>query len=484
MVLSRKGVIQHQACKLNTTQCKHPATMPVHPFDYTINPHVYSTAEFEALFDEKTMFQRWLDFEAALAKVQGAHGVIPQEAALEIEKKAKLKHIDLDSVREGYGKSRNSVVPLLAGLRRACNAPHGEYVHYGATTQDVIDTGEILALRDTLSLVYRDLRALEDLCLQLGIKHRATPMAARSHGQQALPTTFGLKVAVWATEIRRHINRIRHLYTIINSGQLSGAVGTFAALGPQGIEIARETMENLGLGHDPLSWHTSRDNIAELASNFAIMAMTLAKIANEIFQLQKTEIGELLEPSIAGALASSTMPHKQNPVICQRVVALSKHIRGLAATITESVAHEHERDPRSLWAEWLAIPQLCIYSGNVLHSMVNVLSGITVREDRMLENLYRQKHLITTEWLLFQLSKSLGKSKSLDKLHTLSGQAETSGISLKEAVLQDEEIGSLFTRDDLAPLDQPEQYTGQAVQIVDGTLSEIARLRKTDPKTL
>lgn len=458
--------------------------MPVHPFDYTINPHVYSTAEFEALFDESTMLQRWLDFEAALAKAQGAHGVIPGKAALEIAAKARLQHIDLDSVREGYGKSRNSVVPLLAGLRRACNAPHGEYVHYGATTQDVIDTGEILALRDTLSLLYRDLRALEKICLQLGIKHRSTPMAARSHGQQALPTTFGMKVAIWTTEIRRHINRIRHLKTIINSGQLSGAVGTFAALGPKGIKIAKETMENLGLQHSPLSWHTSRDNIAELASCFSIMAMTLAKIANEIFQLQKTEIGELLEPSIAGALASSTMPHKQNPVICQRVVALSKHIRGLAGTIMESVAHEHERDPRSLWAEWLAIPQLCIYSGNILHSMVNVLSGITVREDRMLENLYRQKHLITTEWLLFQLSSTLGKSKSLNKLHKLSELAASTGINLKEAVLNDEEIGSLFTEDDLAPLDHPEQYTGQAVQIVDQTLAEITSLRKSDPKTL
>jgi adenylosuccinate lyase len=458
--------------------------MPVHPFDYTINPNIYSTAEFEALFDEKTMFQRWLDFEAALAKAQGAHGIIPKEAALEITAKAKLEHIDLNSVREGYSKSRNSVVPLLGGLRRACNAPHGEYVHYGATTQDVIDTGEILALRDTLSLVYRDLRALENICLQLGIKHRSTPMAARSHGQQALPTTFGLKVMIWAAEIRRHISRIRHLNTIINCGQLSGAVGTFAALGPQGFEIARETMAILGLQHNPLSWHTSRDNIAELASDFAIMAMTLAKIANEIFQLQKTEIGELLEPSIAGALASSTMPHKQNPVICQRVVALSKHIRGLAGTITESVAHEHERDPRSLWAEWLAIPQLCIYSGNILHSMVNVLSGLTVREDRMLENLYRQKHLITTEWLLFKLSKTLGKSQSLDKLHKLSELAETNGTNLKDAVLNDEIIGSLFTKDDLAPLDHPEQYTGQAVQIVGQTLTEITRLRKTDPKTL
>jgi len=458
--------------------------MPVHPFDYQINPHVFSTPEFEALFDEQTVFQRWLDFESALATAQGKHGVIPAKAAQEIADKAKLEHIDLTSVREGYAKSRNSVVPLLGGLRRACENNHGEYVHYGATTQDVLDTGEILALRDTLSLLYRDLRALEEVCLELARRHRATPMAARSHGQQALPTTFGLKVVIWAAEIRRHIYRIRHLHSIINHGQLSGAVGTFAALGPMGLDIAGDTMKILGLKHSVLSWHTARDNIAELASVFSMLVMSLAKIANEIFQLQKTEIGELLEPSISGALASSTMPHKQNPVICQRVVALSKHVRGLCGTVMESMAHEHERDPRSLWAEWLAIPQLCIYSGNALHSMLNVLSGLTVRPERMLENLYRQKNLITTEWLLFQLSKTLGKSKSLEKLHSLSTSAAQADESLKEAVLADADIGSLFSREDLDLLDHPEQYTGHAVKIVDQSITEIAARRQEDPEQL
>lgn len=458
--------------------------MPVHPFDYQINPHVYSTPEFENLFDEQSTFQRWLDFEAALATAQGRLGVIPEDAALEIAAKAKLEYIDLESVQAGYAKSRNSVVPLLGGLRRACSKKNGEYVHYGATTQDVLDTGEILALRATITLLYRDLRTLEKVCLELATKHRTTPMAARSHGQQALPTTFGLKVSVWTSEIRRHIDRILHLNSIINCGQLSGAVGTYAALGPMGIKIAKETMANLGLEYSPLSWHTSRDNIAELASDFAIMAMTLAKIANEIFQLQKTEIGELQEPSIKGALASSTMPHKQNPVICQRVVALSKHIRSLSSTVVESVAHEHERDPRSLWAEWLAIPQICIYSGNMLHSVVNVLTGLTVRPERMLENLYRQKYLITTEWLLFQLSKSLGKTKSLEKLHQLSEHCNETGENLKEAVLADKEIGAYFSEESLEPLDHPENYTGLATEIVDQTLAEIQKQRKTDPTTL
>ncbi len=450
--------------------------MPVHPFDYQINPHVFSTPELEALFEEQAVLQRWLDFEAALATAQGRRGVIPEEAAAEIRSRARLEQIDLDSVRQGYGNSRNSVVPLLGGLRRACQDGHGEYVHYGATTQDVLDTGQILALKETLNILDRDLRQFEEVCIGLAEEYHATPMVARTHGQQALPTTFGLKAAIWAAEIRRHLHRIRLLRTAVAYGQLSGAVGTYAALGEQGLAIAEETMKLLGLRHDPLSWHTARDRIAETASDFSLLVMTLAKIANEIFQLQKTEIDELREPSLSGALASSTMPHKRNPVICQRVNALAKHVRALAGTVTESMLHEHERDPRCLWAEWLAVPQLCIYTGTALHSMLNVLSGLIVRPERMLANLHQRKDLIATEWLLFRLGKIMGKNKALEKLHSLAGSAAERNASLKESVLADEEIGGMFSPEELVPLDYPEQYIGHAVEIVERTVAEINRL--------
>ncbi|CAK8719583.1 Adenylosuccinate lyase [Candidatus Electronema halotolerans] len=445
--------------------------MPVHPFDHQINPHVFSTPELEQLFDEQAMLQRWLDVEAALAEAQARCGLIPAAAAAEIKAKAKLEQIDLASVRKGYSKSRNSVVPLLAGLRRACADGHGEYVHYGATTQDILDTGMILALKETLAIVLRDLLHVEKVCLDLALKHRSTAMAARTHGQQALPTTFGLKAAIWTAEIRRHIERVRHLQGTVCCGQLSGAVGTYAALGEQGLEVAKETMTLLGLAHDPLSWHTARDRTAELASDFALLAMSLAKIANEIFQLQKTEIDELREPSLSGALASSTMPHKQNPVLCQRIAALAKHIRALSGTVIESMAHEHERDPRCLWAEWLALPQLCIYTGSSLQMLLQVLSGLIVRPEQMLANLHRQKDLIATEWLLFRLGRSMGKNKAMDKLHKLAAEAAEQRISLKDAVLADAELGPLFNAEELAPLDQPEQYIGRAEELVDRTVA-------------
>jgi len=454
--------------------------MPVHPFDFQINPHVFSTPELETLFDEQAVLQRWLDVEAALAAAQGKFGIIPATAAAEIQGKARLAHIDLDSVRQGYSRSRNSVVPLLGGLRRACRDNHGEYVHYGATTQDVLDTGQILALKKALNIVLRDLGKFEEVCIGLAEKHRATPMVARTHGQQALPTTFGLKAAVWAAEIQRHIERIQRVDGTIGYGQLSGAVGTYAALGDKGLEVAEETMHLLGLAHDPLSWHTARDKVAELASDFALLVMTLAKIANEVFNLQKTEIDELREPSLSGALSSSTMPQKQNPAVCERVMALAKHVRALAGTVTESMVHEHERDPRCLWAEWLAMPQLCIYTGAALQYMLDVLSGLTVRSEQMLANLHQRRELLVTEWLLFRLSKTLGKNKALEKLHSFAALATEKNSSLKEMVLADTEIGALFTPEDLAPLDHPEQYIGHAVEIVDRTLAEIRRQRKDD----
>lgn len=458
--------------------------MPAHPIDFQINPNVFSTPELNELFDEKAVFQRWLDFESALASVQGEIGIIPREAADEIGRKAKIELLDLQSIRDGYAKSRNSVVPLLGGLRRACSENYGEYVHYGATTQDVLDTGEVLSLLETIKIIYRDLRLLEKECITIAIEHRSTPMAARTHGQQALPTTFGLKVSIWLGEVRRHIERIKAIHAQSRFGQLGGAVGTMAALGPQALKVAERTMEKLGLKHDPLSWHTSRDRIAETANVFAMVVMTMAKIANEIFQLQKTEISEVIEAPPSGALASSTIPHKRNPVLCQRIVALSKHVRALTGTVLEGMAHEHERDPRSLWAEWLTIPQLCIYTGTCLQNMKDVLSGLSIQSEMMRENLYRQKDMITTEWILFQMSKTMGKMRALEKLHGLTTLVEKNKQSLCDILLEDPETGSIFTREQLSILDSPERYNGHAELIVDQVISRIEKARDMDPEYL
>ena len=456
----------------------------VHPIDFEINPDTYSTPELRQIFDEKAKYQRWLDFEAALAQVQGELGVIPREAAQEIASKAKLENLDLDEIREAYLTSRNSLMPLIKGLRNACEKGHGEYVHYGATTQDVLDTAQSLEVKDTLLVIYRDLRDLEGTCLDLAGKYRATPMVARTHGQQALPITFGLKVVIWLNEIRRDIERLKEVFQRITTGQLSGAVGTMAALGPKAMEIAQRTLEILGLNHARVPWHNSRVNMGELSASFSLLVSTLEKMANEIFQLQKVELGELKEPLPDKTVTSTTMPHKANPVICQRVAVLARHVRHLNGVILESMAHEHERDARCLWSEWLAVPQLCIYTGTALHYMRGVMSGLEIREDRMMANLHLQKKRVASEWLVFRLSPALGKMKSLERVHELSSKARESGISLKEALSNDEQIGPLLTSEDLQHLDHPEKYIGHAVEIVDAAVDDIEEKRKSDPKTL
>jgi len=233
-----------------------------------------------------------------------------------------------------------------------------------------------------------------------------------------------------------------------------------------------------------LAWHSSRDHIGELTCSFALMVTTFAKMANEVFQLQKTEIGELSEPALKGAMASSTMPHKKNPVICQRIVVLSRHVRHLAGTIVESMVHEHERDARCLWGEWLAVPQLCIHTGTALKYMLDVMSGLEVHAARMKKNLHLHKAMITSEWLLFKLSHIMGKMKSLEKLHELSNKAMEAGISFKQSVVDDPEIGALLTSDDMEYLDRPERYIGHALEIVDQTVQEIEEKRASDPKEL
>jgi adenylosuccinate lyase len=457
--------------------------MPSHPVDFQLQAHYYATPELLAVFDEQRRMNRWLQVEAALAQAQGELGIIPAEAAREINENAAFDHLDLEQIKKGYQQSRNSLMPVVKGLRQACRENYGQYVHYGATTQDILDTAQVLELEETLQIVFRDLRVLEKMLIDLSRKHQNTVMIGRTHGQQALPITFGLKTVIWASEVRRHIERVKDIYPRVTFGQLSGAVGTMAALGPQAREVAKQTMDLLGLQWKAPGWHTSRDNMAEAASFFALVAGTLEKIANEVFLLGKTEVGELAEPA-PGSMMSSTMPHKRNPVLCQRVTVLARQIRSLTGVVLESMAHEHERDPRLLWSEWLAMPQLSMYTGTALSYLVNILDGLVVFEQNMQKNLFLHKDMVMSEWLLFQLAPVMGKMEAQEKLHTLLRKVAEDNSSLREILAEDQEISPLLNDEDMESLDHPERYIGQSVQLVDDTLAEITALRQNDPEVL
>lgn len=448
--------------------------MSAHPIDYEFQANIYSTPELAALFDENSRIERWLRFEAALAQSQAEVGVIPEEAAVEIGRKASLASLDPALIREGYATSRNSLIPVLNALRRACKEPHGDYVHYGATTQDVIDTGEMLALREALSIARRDLEAIKGHLIRLARTYRDTPMIGRTHGQQALPITFGAKASIWLAEVHRHCERADSLQGRIFRGQLSGAVGSMAALGPSATEVKRRTMEKLALKVGPDSWHTARDDIGELCASFTMIAATMAKIANEIVLLGRTELGELREPVIGRSTAgSSTMPHKRNPVLCQRVVALASHVRGLLSVVMEAMIHENERDPRALWSEWLAVPQMAIYTCASLSSMAAVLSNLEVFPERMLANLHMQRDMVASEWLLFRLAEKIGKTQAQETVRSLLAQTTSSKQPLTDLLRARPELVSVISDKDLSIVEMPERYTGHSGEIVDAVLASI-----------
>lgn len=443
--------------------------MAIHPLDFEIQAHVYSTPELTAIFSEKARFQRWLKIEAVLAATQASFNIIPKAAAEEISKKAKIDGLDLEEIRKGYTKSRNSLIPILKALRSACINGHGEFVHFGATTQDILDTGYVLEIKATLNIIHRELLAIETIITDLARKYRNTPMIGRTHSQQAIPITFGMKAAIWLAEIKRHNQRLISLSPRVLVGQLSGAVGSMAALGEEAMAVAKKTCLTLGLQHSNTPWHTSRDNMAEISSFYAIVTGTVAKICNEIFQLGKNEIGELREPP-AGSQASSTMPHKRNPVLCERVVVLHSHIRSLNSVILEGMVHENERDPRALWSEWLALPQIAVYTGTALAYTREILGKLEVFPEKMLHNLRLYKDTIASEWLLFQLAKEIGKLKAQKELERLIKLATQDNTTIKEALLTDRDLKGYFTKNDLDMLDHPERYTGQAGAIVDAVL--------------
>nr|MBF0221784.1 adenylosuccinate lyase family protein [Desulfobulbaceae bacterium] len=458
--------------------------MPSHPIDFTIQSLVFSTKESALIFDEQTRFSRWLSFEAALASSQAELNIIPQQAADTICKNARLESLDINQIALEYTTNRNSLVPVLKVLRKACGK-YGDYVHFGATTQDVLDTCLILEIKDSLSLAYRDLRTIEDALLRLAKEHRLTPMIGRTHSQQAMPITFGLKVSIWLAELRRHIERLKSVAHRVLCGQLSGAVGTMAALGDKGLETSERTMAKLGLASSALPWHTSRDNIAETCGVFSMITATACKIANEVFQLGKTEILELREPSAAGKSAgSSTMPHKRNPVLCERVAVLATHVRALAQITQESMIHENERDPRSLWAEWLAVPQISIYTATALNYLKQITANLEVFPDRMLSNIHLHKDSILSEWLLFKISSVTGKTKALELINDFSVESKQSGRATKELIAAHKDLAPHFSPEDLLMFDCPERYIGLAPEIVDVTIRDIEKKRAQDPLKL
>ncbi len=441
-------------------------------FDDALLRHIWGTDELRAIFNDANRVQKWYEFEAALALEQAEMGIIPRAAAQEIAAKARVENVDIEAIGAEIRRIKHPLVPALRALQAVCEGDLGESVHYGPTTQDTLDTGTVLQLRDAHAIFLRDLKVIGRELYRLAETHRATPMVGRTHAVQALPITFGHKCAIWLSEAGRHHQRLRELEPRVFVGSLVGAVGTQASYGPQAMELDRRVMKRLGLGVADISWHTARDRFTEYACVLGMLGATLGKIANEILTLQHNEIDELAEPFSAGKVGSSTMPHKRNPSTVEAASAVARALRYNVALMLESMVMEHERDAASWRAEWRALPEACLMTGALLASMRYVIEGLEVNVAAMRRNLDLLGGFLLSERVMFALSGKLGKQTAHELVYEVSMHGLEHGIRFEEALKQDKRIGNALSREELRELLDPTTYVGLAPQIVDNVLAQ------------
>lgn len=441
--------------------------MPVSVFDMQSLQHLWSTEEVRAIFGEENRVQKWLDVEAALASAQAEMGIIPRDAAREIADKARVRHIDIGRMSADIRRIRHSLVPALRQLQAACSGDHGEWIHYGATTQDVIDTGVALQLKEFHAVALRDMRAVGRELARLAVEHRDTLMAGRTHGVQALPITFGHKCAVWLDELGRHHERLVQAAPRVLVGMLAGAVGSQAAFGPNAAELEERVLRRLGLGVPPISWAPARDRFAEYANLLALIGGTLSKIGNELFNMQRDECAEVEEGFPEGKLGSSTMPHKRNPVSAENLAGLSRPLRYNAAMMVEGMVQESERDGIAWKVEWKALPEACMIAGAMLFQARHLLAGLKVNAAAMAANLGRMHGYLLSERVMLELSARVGKQTAHEWIYEASMHGITHKLGFAEAMRHHESLGRLLTEDEIHDLTDPAGYLGQCGPAVD-----------------
>jgi adenylosuccinate lyase len=426
----------------------------------------FGTAAMRALWDDRETHQRWLDVEAALAEAEAELGVIPAAAAREIAQAARIDQLDLQSMKAEFDTTWNPVVPLINALRKVVSPRAARYVHWGATSKNIFDTGLTLQIKDAYILVLDDLDALGDSLASLAERHRETVMAGRTHGQHATPITFGFKAAVWLDEVHRQQQRLREARPRILVGEFGGAVGTLASLGRVGLRVEKRLMQKLGLAEPVIPVKTAGDRIAEFVLLLCMLSATLGKIAQNIYNLQQTDIDEVTEPT-EGKVGSSAMPHKQNPVASGSVVFLGRLLRANAGPALDYIHAEWEDDHRQGETAWKFVPEACLLMAAQLLTLRRVLDGLIVKPDNMRRNLERQQGLSGSEALLMALAGPLGRDTAHELVRKLSAEAATTGVAFSELVARDPVVTANLAKKDLTRALDLRNQVGLAAMFVD-----------------
>ncbi len=443
--------------------------MPSTAFDSGIFRDVFGAPAMRAIFSDAAVAARWVDVEVALAEAEGRVGVIPAEAARAIKERARRDAIDLARLKTETDLVGYPIVGLVHQLAGQCGDA-GRYLHWGATTQDIMDTATVLQVRDALALVEADLAALKAALAALAQKHRNTVMAGRTHLQHALPVTFGYKAAVWLGMVERHLERLAQLGPRVLVGQFAGAAGTLASLGDKGLAVHDALMEVLGLGRPATPWHVARDAFAETTAFLGLVTGSLAKIATDVMLLMQTEVAEAFEPFVEGRGASSTMPQKRNPISCELIVAAARIVRGNVGLMLDAMAADHERATGPWHLEWVALPEAFIAASGALRQSRFMLEGLVVDAGRMRRNLDLTGGLIVAEAVMMALAQHTGRQAAHDIIYGACRAALDKGVTLLAELEQQGEVTRHLARERLVELIDPVNYLGSTQAMVDRAL--------------
>jgi 3-carboxy-cis,cis-muconate cycloisomerase len=439
--------------------------------DSAVFRDIFSTEAMRRVFSDQNRVQKYLDFEAALARAQARLGVIPREAAEEIVHHCNAREIDFGKLKTETERIGYPVLPVVSQLVALCRGELGEWCHWGATTQDVTDSATVLQIREALALVEADIDAIANALADLARKHRDTPMAGRSNLQQAVPITFGYKMATLLAAFERHKRRLAELRARVLVGEFGGAAGTLASLGGHGLEVQAELMKELNLGVPAIAWHTVRDTIAEIGCFLGLVAATCGKLALDVKLLMQTEVEEVYEPFHSGRGSSSTMPQKRNPISSVYITALNCVVRQQVAALLDAVVEDHERATGPWQIEWIVLPEIFCLTAGALAQTLFVLTGLEVDANKMRANLDLTRGLIVSEAVMMELGPHLGRQHAHDLVYDICRQVIATGRPLVDLLAENEEIAKHLDRAALTRLCDPANYLGQAGAMVDRVLA-------------
>lgn len=429
--------------------------------------------KMQALLSRDGMFNRWLSVEKALANAQAKLGIVPSEVAEKIAEYADVSKLEIEKYDEIYQKTGHPMVSMLKLLEAAIGGKAGQYIHLGATTQDIIDTAVVLAVKETIEIAEKKLVSITKAACDLAERYAGTPMMGRTHNVQALPITFGYKAAIWASELYRCLERVRESRNRVPALQLSGAVGSMVSFGEDGFAIQKLMAEELGLLVPDICWHASRDRYGEFAADMALIGCALGRIAREVYLLMGTEFGELSEYWGEGRVGSSTMPHKVNPTSTQHMIGKATGLRYLSAEVQELMLVDHERNMQHSIEEQKAVEEICLYVTELLDRGEELLSTLVVNEENMLNNVNKLGGLTQSEHIMLELGKKIGKQNAHEIVNKIAVRSFQEHLNFENELINHKEVAEVLGAQNIHDLLDPLKYMGKCPEMARTTAGEI-----------